>query len=87
MQATPVGYILENVPPLGIVDPKVQADAQLVCRYLEKPVEVDTTTLGSYVHRLRWKWTNLASASGILAALHQLARPTGMHVDHILDKG
>ena len=27
MQATLVGYILENVPPLGIVDPQVQADA------------------------------------------------------------
>ena len=27
MQATTIGYILENVPPLGIVDPRVQADA------------------------------------------------------------
>ena len=87
MQATPIGYILENVPPLGIVDPQVQADAQLVCRYLGKPVVVDAAALGSYVHRLRWKWTNLASASGISAALHHLARPAGKHVDHILDKG
>ena len=87
MQATPVGYILENVPPLGIVDPQVQADAQLVCRYLGKPVAVDAAALGSYAHRLRWKWTNLASASGISAALHQLARPAGRHVDHILDRG
>ena len=71
MQATPVGYILENVPPLGTVDPhEVQADAQLVCRYLGKPVAVDTTALGSYVHRLRWKWTNLASVSWISAALY-----------------
>ena len=45
MQATPVGYILENVPPLGTVDPQVQADAQLVCRYLGKPVAVDAATL------------------------------------------
>ena len=87
MQATPVGYILENVPPLGIVDPQVQADAQLVCRYLGKPVAVDAAALGSYAHRLRWKWTNLANASGISAALHQLARPAGRHVDHILDRG
>ena len=87
MQATPVGYILENVPPLGTVDPQIQADAQLVCRYLGKPVAVDAVALGSYAHRLRWKWTNLASASGISATLHQLARPAGRHVDHILDKG
>ena len=25
MQATPVGYILENVPPLGTMDPQVEA--------------------------------------------------------------
>ena len=87
MQATPVGYILENVPPLGTVDPQVQADAQLVCRYLGKPVAVDTAALGSYAHQLCWKWTNLASASRILAALHQLARPAGRHVDDILDIG
>ena len=46
MQATPVGYILENVPPLGIVDPQVQADAQLVCRYLGKPVAVECSSPG-----------------------------------------
>ena len=87
MQATPVGYILENVLPLGTVDPQAQANAQLVCRYLEKPVAVDAAALGSYTHRLQWNWKNLASASGISAALHQLARPAGRHVDHILDKG
>ena len=48
---------------------------------------VDVAALGSYVHPLRWKWTNLASASGISATLYQLARPTGRHVDHVLDKG
>ena len=48
---------------------------------------VDAAALGSYAHRLRWKWTNLASASRILAALHQLARPAGRHVDDILDTG
>ena len=86
IQATPVGYILENVPPLGRVDPQVQAVAQLVYRYLGKPVAMDVAALGSYAHRLRWKWT-LASASGISAAFYQLARPIGRYVDHILDKG
>ena len=51
MRATPVGYILENVPPLGTVDPQVQADAHLVCRYLGTPVAVDVVALGSYVSR------------------------------------
>ena len=69
------------------VDPQVQVDAQLVCRYLGKPVAVDAAALGSYAHRLRWKWMNLASASGILVAFYQLACPTGRHVNHILDEG
>ena len=55
IQATPVGYILENVPPLETMDPQVQADAQLVCRCLGKPmavdvVAVDAAALGSYAH-------------------------------------
>ena len=48
---------------------------------------VNATALGSYAHRLRWKWTNLATTSGISAALHQLTRPPGRHVHHILDEG
>ena len=48
---------------------------------------VDAAAWETYAHRLRWKRTNLATTSGILAALHQLARPPGRHVDHILDKG
>ena len=48
---------------------------------------MDATALGSYVHRLRWKWTNLASASRISIAPYRLARPTGRHVDHILEEG
>ena len=87
MQATPVGYILENVPPLGLVGSQIKGDIQLVCRYLGAPVVVNAAALGSYAHRLRWKWTNLATTLGILAALHQLARPRGRHVDHILDEG
>ena len=71
-----MGYILENVPPLGHVGPQIQEDAQVVCRHLGSPVLVDAAALGSYVHRLRWKWTNLASTQGISATLQQLVRPT-----------
>ena len=56
-----MGYILENVPPLGHVGLQIQEDAQVVCRYLGSPMLVDAAALGSYAHRLRWKWTNLAS--------------------------
>ena len=87
MQATPVGYILENVPPFGLMGSQIKGDIQLLCCYLGAPVAVDVVALESYVHRLRWKWTNLATAAGILTALHQLACPPGEYVDYILDEG
>ncbi len=86
-QVTPVAYIFENVPPLGMVSARVQEDAQEVCRHLGEPVAVDAAALGSYAHRFRWKWTNLATAHGISAALEQVTRPEGRHVDHILNVG
>ena len=84
-QSTPVGYILENVPPLGHVGLRIQEDAQVVCRHLGSPMLVDAPALGSYAHRLQWKWTNLVSMQGVSAALQQLVRPTGQYVDDILD--
>ena len=87
LQATHVAYIFENVPPLGVVNAPLRNAAAEVCLHLGEPVLVDAAALGSYAHRLRWKWTNLASAPGILATLGQLTRPHGRHVNHILDVG
>ena len=87
VQVTPVAYIFENVPPLGVINVQLQDAAAEVCLHLGEPVLVDAAALGSYAHRLRWKWTNLASATGISAALGQFRRPEGRHVDHILDVG
>ena len=72
-----MGYILETVPPLGHVGPRIQEDAQVLCRHLGSPMLVDAVALGSYAHHLRWKWTNLASTQGVSAVLQQLVRPTG----------
>ena len=52
MQATHVGYILENVPPLGLVGSQTNEDIQLVCRYLGAPVAINAAALGSHAHRL-----------------------------------
>ena len=86
-QATPIAYIFENVPPMGIVNAQVHNDAHVVCQYLGKPVVVDAAALGSYAHRLRWKWTNLAHMPGISAALKLIQRSDGRQVDHILNVG
>ena len=82
-----VASIFENVPPLGIVSSQVHEDARVVCQHLGQPVAIDAAALGSYAHRLRWKWTNLAHMPGISAALRLIDRPKGRQVDHILDEG
>ena len=64
-----MGYIFENVPPLGHVGRQIQEDAQVVCRHLGSPMLVDAAALDSYAYRLRWKWTNLANIQGVSAAL------------------
>ena len=72
-----MAYIFENVPPLDLVSAQVQDDAQEVCLHLREPMTVNAAALGSYAHRLRWKWTNLVAVLGISAALSLIARPVG----------
>ena len=87
LQSTPVGYIFENVLPLGSVSPQVQKDAQVVQHHLGAPIPLDAAAFGSYAHRLRWKWTNLAPFRVLAAALSQVVRPAERYVDHILNEG
>ena len=87
LQSTPVGYILENVLPLGSGSPEIQKDAQVVQHHLGAPISLDAAAFGSYAHRLRWKWTNLAPSKVLAAALSQVVRPQERYVDYILNKG
>ena len=48
---------------------------------------VDAVALDSYAQRLRWKWTNLARAPRISAALRLYARPKKRHVNLTFDEG
>jgi hypothetical protein len=78
-----VAYIFGNVPLLGNVSVQIHEDAQVICQYLGKPTVVDAVVLGSYAHRLQWKWTNLAHGPSISTALHLFIFSNGRHVDHI----
>jgi len=84
-QASPPGYIFENVPPLGDTRTKVREDGQYIHQLLGPPTFVDAASLGSYAHRPRWIWTNLALSHVLTAALSRVKRPTGRKVDDILD--
>ena len=84
-QSMPPGYIFENVPPLGDTRAKVREDGAYIHHLLGPPTFVDAAALGSYAHRPRWIWTNLASAATLTAALPQVRRPARRLVDDILD--
>ena len=84
-QSMPPGYIFENVPPLGDTRAKVREDGAYIHHLLGPPTFVDAAALGSYAHRPRWIWTNLALAATLTAALSQVRRPARREVDDILD--
>jgi hypothetical protein len=85
-QATPPGYIFENVPPLGDIRPKVRQDGAYIHHLLGPPTFVDAAAMGSFAHRPRWIWTNLASSATLTSALAQVRRPSHRWVDGILDE-
>ena len=84
-QSTPPGYIFENVPPLGDTRVKVLEDGAYIHLLLGPPTFVDAAALGSYAHRPRWIWTNLAASATLTSALSQVRRPAHRKVDDILD--
>ena len=53
-QSTPLGYIFENVPPLGNTRKKVLEDCEYIHQLLGGPTFVDGAALGSYGHWPRW---------------------------------
>lgn len=72
---------------MGVMSIQVQNDAHIVCQHLGKPVALDAAALGSYAHRLRWKWTNLTHMPDISSALKLIQRSGKRQVDHILNVG
>ena len=60
---------------------------QYVCTAMGRPVLVDAPSLGSYAHRLRNFWQNLAEAGKLEAAIQTLHPPSGTLVQDILDDG
>ena len=74
-------------PPTYIFDSrdKVLEGRHYVCQYLEDPIFVDVPSLGSYSHRPRWIWTNLAPLSTLAAIFCVMPPPFDRKVDDILD--
>ena len=63
----------------------MREDGAYIHHLLGPPIFVDAAALGSYAHRPRWMWTNLASTSALTFALAQVQRPVRRELDDILD--
>ena len=80
-----LGYIIENTPSQFDQREKVQEHFSLVQHYLGAPLLLDAVQCGSYAHRLRNLWTNLAPLSILELALKYTIRDPNIQVSQILD--
>ncbi len=80
-----LGYVIENTPSQLDQREKIQEHYTLVKHYLGEPLLLDVAQCGSYAHRLRNWWTNLAPLSVLQLALRYTITDPNLHVSHILD--
>jgi hypothetical protein len=89
-QHKPPGYLLENTYLLhrfGSVADRSPAEFHFICQCIGHPVACDAAQFGSYAHRLRHYWTNLAPVESIKTVLEHVVRPAGLKVADILEPG
>ncbi len=79
-----LGYVIENTPSWLEQREKVQ-HYTLVKHYLGKSLLLNVAQGGSYAHRLRNQWTNLAPLSILQLALRYTIGDLNRQVSHILD--
>jgi len=86
--STPVGYIFENAATqYNFNSTHVQHDVSAeLTSLLGPPVIIDAAQCGSYAHRLRSYWTNLADTRPLGDVLHAIVPPK-RSVQRILDPG
>ncbi len=87
--AQPPGFILENTAMQAhFAHQEVrEQDFPAVCSVLGEPVLLDAAQLGSFAHRLRNFWSNLAPPELVDRVLSEARRAEGRTVDDVLDPG
>ena len=83
-------YLLENTAlQHNFRSPAVrERDFARICRAVGTPLLVDTAQFGSYAHRSRNYWTNLADTEQVsLVVRTRVKRAPGRSVDQVLDPG
>ena len=84
-RARPPAYLLENVcAQYNYKHPLVRQDFERVCAAIGQPVPLDAAQFGSYAHRLRNFWTNLADTHLIDIVASGVERHPDLFVTDIL---
>jgi hypothetical protein len=83
-QRRPPSYIMKNVPVVSSSRSRTLESMHKIHGILGVPVLIDTATVGSRAHHLRFWWTNLASAKLLQSAIGCTRRPD-VYVSEILD--
>jgi transposase InsO family protein len=86
----PPGYILENTYlhfDFGGASQVATRDFPIIRQSIGAPVAIDAAQFGSYAHRLRYYWTNLAHVEHVQAVLRHVERPQGLKVADVLLPG
>jgi hypothetical protein len=88
-QGRPPAYLLENTAvQCNFNAPEMaRRDFDRICRVLGKPVLVDAAQFGSYAHRLRDFWTNLASVEHLQCVVTWVHPKPDRCVKDVLDDG
>ena len=81
----PPAYLIENTAfQFHSHDQVSVQDFQFICGMLHNPVVLDAAQFGSYAHRVRNFWTNLADAAMVQRVVREVQRPPHRHVADIL---
>ena len=86
----PPGYFIENTylrHNFGALQQTSAAEYQFICQCIGHPLACDAAQFGSYAHRLRHYWTNLAHLQQLEVVLQHVHRPVGLKVTDILRPG
>jgi hypothetical protein len=86
----PPGYMIENTylrHSFGALKQTSAAEYNFICQCIGHPLACDAAQFGSYAHRLRHYWTNLAHLQQLQVVLEHVRRPAGLKVTDILKPG
>ena len=86
-KSAPLAYILENTAAQfnHKHDTVRESDHPYICSVVGQPTPIDAAQFGSYAHRLRNFWTNLADPAHLHAVLPAVEPPPHRYVTDILE--